>query len=62
MIEQSLLQYGVFGLWTISNLLLIKHLIVKIDKSDLRENQQQEKLMEVIERNTQILSVVKSKI
>ena len=49
MIESQLTQYGIFGLWTLFNLFLIKYFISNQDK---REN----KLFEVIENNTAVIN------
>ena len=49
MIESQLTQYGVFGLWTLANLLLIKYFMTNQDK---RENE----LLEVIKNNTAVIS------
>ncbi len=49
MIEENLLQYGVFGLWTICNILLIKYLLMQQEKREL-------KFYELVENNTKVLS------
>ena len=50
-LEEQLTQYGVFGLWTLSNLLLIKWFMVRMEK---RETE----LTEVIRNNTEVNSRV----
>ncbi len=55
MLESELAQYGVFGMWTIANLLLIKWLM---GNQDLREKD----LIEVIKNNTSAITLVNERI
>lgn len=54
MIDAQLLQYGVFGLWTMFNIYLIKWFM---DKQDAKE----EKLLEVIDNNTKAIIIFNEK-
>jgi hypothetical protein len=47
--EAQLSQYGIFGLWTVSNLLIIKYFMYNQDK---RETE----LLNVIKNNTEVIS------
>ena len=49
MIDSQLTQYGVFGLWTLFNLFLIKYFIINQDKRE-------DELIKVIKNNTEAIS------
>lgn len=54
-LEETLLKYGVFGLWTISNLTLIWYLL-KAHREDKKD------LLNVVSNNTRALTILEAKI
>ena len=57
MIEEQFFQYGVLGVWTFTNLMLIKYLLTKLDKKDEEEKEREKHLLNVIEQNTKTIAV-----
>lgn len=53
--EEILLKYGVFGLWTASNLSLIWYLL-KVSREDKKE------LVSVVSNNTKAMTILEAKI
>lgn len=51
MLEDRFIEYGVFGLWTLSNLYLIRYFLKK-------ENEREGKLIQIIEQNTKVITKV----